>query len=78
MIVDVLREHLEGINKPSQCTMGKWLGTQESEVQDLFAQLALKPNLNAMALYRSLEETLPFKSTTFKLHIKGTCPCPKA
>jgi hypothetical protein len=78
MIADVLREHLEGVSKPAKCSMGKWLETQEPEVQDLFAQVVLKPNLNAMALYRSIQDTLPFKSTTFKIHIKGTCPCPKA
>jgi hypothetical protein len=77
MIADVLRGHLNGFLQPTKCSMGKWLEEQDAEVQTLFEQLAVKPSLNTMALYRSLAETLPFKSTTFKLHIKGNCTCPK-
>jgi len=77
MIADVLREHLDESSKPSKCSMGKWLDTQEEDIQALFEQIMLKPTINSMALYRSLETVLPFKSTTFKLHIKGNCPCPK-
>jgi len=77
MLADVLRDHLEGISKPSKCLVGKWLSDQDAEVQDLFAQLMRKPDLNAMALFRNLDGAVPFKSTTFKLHIRETCSCPK-
>lgn len=78
MIADVLRDHLNGVNQNTKCSMGKWLDEQGSDVQELFTQLASKSSLNTMALYRSLADTLPFKSTTFKLHMKGNCTCPKA
>lgn len=77
MIADVLREHLQMANTPSKCMMGKWMTEQSEDVQDLFAQLASKPTLNVMALYHSLEAELPFRFTTFKLHLKGKCTCPK-
>jgi hypothetical protein len=77
MIADVLREHLEELSRPAKCSMGKWLDTQEEEIQALFEQISRKPTINSMALYKSLETVLPFKLTTFKLHIKGNCPCPK-
>lgn len=78
MIADVLKAHLHMANTPSKCMMGKWMTEQSDEVKELFVQIGNKPNFNVMALFQSLEEELPFRFTTFKLHLKGKCTCPKA
>lgn len=78
MIADVLREHLDGTTVSQKCKMGVWLETQEDNVIDLFNEVAKNSSINISAIYHSLSNDLPFKATTFKLHIKGTCTCPKA
>jgi hypothetical protein len=78
MIADVLREHLESSTFSRKCKMGLWLEEQDSDVVSLFNEIASRPQVNITAIYHSLVNDLPFKSTTFKLHIKGTCTCPKA
>jgi hypothetical protein len=77
MLADILTEHLNG--KVSKCLFGKWLKEQDEQVQDLFAQLVKKDKLNIASLWRDLISTteLPFKSTTFKSHMRGECSCPK-
>lgn len=77
MIADVLREHLDGTTVSQKCKMGVWLETQEDNVIDLFNEVSKNSSINISAIYHSLSNDLPFKSTTFKLHIKGTCTCPK-
>lgn len=78
MIADVLREHLDGTRQSIKCTVGKWLEAQEKEVVELLSILASRPTTNVSSLFRDLQESnIPFKLTTFKLHMKGNCACPK-
>jgi len=79
VITDILKEHLNGLRAVSKCTTGKWLDTQEPEVIQMFDELAKRPTTNIAALFRDIEPLdLPFRLTTFKLHMKGNCQCPKA
>jgi hypothetical protein len=76
MIADILREHLETVTKPIKCTVGNWIDDQEPEVNELLLGLAAI-DVNVSALFRSLEQEVPFRLTTFKIHMKGNCTCPK-
>ena len=78
MIADILREHLDSTTFSRKCKMGIWLEGQDADVVSLFNEVATRSQVNISAIYQSLATDLPFKSTTFKLHIKGTCTCPKA
>jgi hypothetical protein len=79
MITDILKEHLSGVRTVSKCTTGKWLETQEPEVVEMLSELSKRPTTNVSALFRDLEPLeVPFRLTTFKLHMKGNCQCPKA
>ena len=74
MMIDVLKQHLEGT--PSKCATGKWLAEQEAEIQDAFASLSTRGNINMTSLYQGLSQyDIPFGITTFKSHLKGTCTC---
>lgn len=76
MLADLLLQHLNE-SKP-QCRFGKWLETQDEQIQDLFDKLMKKENKNISAIWSDLQSTgVPFKSSTFKTHMRGGCQCPK-
>lgn len=76
MLSDIIKRHLDAAD--SKCAFGAWLAQQAQEDQDGFALLMKKQPLNIASIYRSLTleiENLPFKSTTFKSHMRGDCKC---
>jgi len=76
MLADLLLQHLNE-SKP-QCRFGKWLENQDEQIQDLFEQLMKKESKNISAIWSDLQSTgVPFKSSTFKTHMRGACQCPK-
>lgn len=76
MLVDILLQHLND-TKP-KCSVGKWLLEQDQELQEVFALLVKKDKKNISSIWRDISsEDLPFKSTTFKSHMRGDCSCPK-
>lgn len=79
MIADVIERHLSGQRKLKKCYMGKWLETQDSTIKELLDKVQDNPNVSISGLYREMDaaEELPFKLSTFKLHMKGECPCRK-
>jgi hypothetical protein len=74
---DILIQHLQ--QTTSKCVFGAWLDSQPEKSKELFVQLMAKKDLNVSSLYISLTKLgdLPFKSTTFKAHVRGDCKCPK-
>jgi len=78
MLKDSLRSILEAPN--AGCLVGKWLQTQDEEVQELFKQLAKKNGVNLTQLFKTLsgETDIPFKRTLFTYHMRGNCSCPQA
>lgn len=77
MLLDELRE-LAKKSEFSGCAMGAWVSQQEKDVQELIASLAVNPNVNlseVLSLLKKHDPTLPFKRTTFSLHMRGTCAC---
>jgi hypothetical protein len=78
MLINALNGYLEGKIPTALCLVGKWLEEQEADVKEVFYQLYERESINFSALYRAIEESeLPFKFTTFKVHMKGQCQCPR-
>lgn len=75
-MLDVLEEYLK---KPaeSKCSVGKWVLTKDEKFQELFRKIENHPNLNLTELYKDMaaEESLPFKPTLFRCHMRGDCAC---
>lgn len=76
MFSDIIKQHLNAAD--AKCSFGAWLDKQNKEDQEGFALLMQKQSINVASLYRSMTsvlEDLPFKSTTFKSHVRGDCKC---
>jgi len=76
MLIDIINKHLNAAD--SKCSFGAWLAQQGKAEQDGFELLMKKKPVNVASIYRSLTievEDLPFKSTTFKSHMRGDCKC---
>lgn len=78
-----MREVLEGyLKKPqvSTCSVGSWILSKDEEFQELFRKIEQHPNLNMTELFKDMaaEETLPFKVTLFRSHMRGDCACKNA
>lgn len=80
----MLLDELKDLIKKSElqgCVVGVWVATQDAEFQEVFNLLRHKPNLNlseALSLIKKYQTDLPFKRTSFVMHMKGTCACPTA
>lgn len=76
MLDTVLEAYL---NKPAEvkCLVGKWVLSKDTAFQELFRKIENHPNLNLAELYKdmSAEESLPFKLTLFRAHMRGDCSC---
>lgn len=80
MLLDELKELVKK-SELQGCVVGIWVVTQEPEFQEVFNLLRHKPNLNlteALSLIKKYKADLPFKRTSFVMHMKGTCACPTA
>jgi hypothetical protein len=80
----VLLDELKDLVKRSElqgCVVGVWVVTQEPEFQEVFSLLRHRPNLNlteALNLIKKYQSDLPFKRTSFVMHMRGSCTCPIA
>lgn len=75
MLLDDLRSLVE---KPVGCKVGQWVAVQEPEFQDLLDALAKKQGINYSSVLSTIQKyhsNLPFKRTSFVLHLKGECGC---
>lgn len=80
MLIDELRKLAERPDA-GYCVAGAWIASQDPELQQVIDLLKVRVNLNyseMLDLLKQHEPDLPFKRTSFILHMKGTCNCPKA
>ena len=78
MLLDDLKQ-LAKQAELSGCVVGKWVATQDPEIRDVIVSLAQKPGLNltvALDLIKKHDPALPFKKTSFVVHMRGGCSCP--
>lgn len=75
MFSDIIEQYLNDAD--AKCTFGVWLDKQSKSDQENFALLLQKKSINVASLYRAMTtlNDLPFKSTTFKSHVRGDCKC---
>jgi hypothetical protein len=82
--MDALLNDLKELIKKSavkQCIVGGWERSQDPELQELFVALQQAPGLNysdLLAILKKHNPDLPFKRTSFTLHMKGQCACHEA
>lgn len=76
MLDTVLEAYL---TKPVEvkCLVGKWVAEKDEKFQELFRKIENHPKLNLTELFKdmSAEESLPFKITLFRSHMRGDCAC---
>lgn len=63
------------------CVVGVWVKKQDAEFQEVFTVLKTSANLNlteALALIKKYHPDVPFKRTSFVMHMRGTCTCQTA
>jgi hypothetical protein len=72
---EIIKQHLNDAD--AKWTFADWLHQQSKSDQEGFALLMQKKSINVANLYRSMTTLtdLPFKSTTFKSHVRGDCKC---
>ena len=78
-MLDILKKHLE--ETAFQCVVATWINDLENEEQQAFALLKQNRERIVFAdLYKELSnnQTLPFKITAFRSHMKGYCTCQKS
>lgn len=78
MLLDIIESQLAA--PPPSCVVGKWIHGLEPEERDGMERLRSVATLNTSDLYRKLNERteLPFKTTSFKAHMRGYCTCPQS
>ena len=79
LVLSILQVHLD--NAKTGCVVGKWIDNLSKEEQEAFRLVKEKNELVSLsAMFKDLSRTqeLPFGATTFKLHFRGTCTCPKS
>lgn len=80
MLLDDLRE-LGRKAESVGCVVGVWVQEQEAEFQTVMNDLRLKPQLNmsqTLDLIKDHYGDLPFKRTSFVMHMRRNCTCPTA
>lgn len=74
----VLQKHL-GEAKIG-CVVSKWIDGLSEEEQKAFELIREKSDLVSLTgMYKDLldNQDLPFGCTSFRIHFRGTCTCPK-
>jgi hypothetical protein len=80
MLIDELKA-LANAAEVKGCVVGVWSLSQGQELQEVFALLQSKPNVNltqTLNLVKSYHPNIPFKRTAFVSHMRGGCSCPTA
>lgn len=77
-VLDVLKKHIQTAS--DKCSVSDWVSTLAVEEQKAFDDIKTQSeNINVSSLYKDLNttDTLPFKLTAFRSHLRGYCTCPK-
>lgn len=77
-VLNILQKHLD-VAKDG-CVVSKWIDTLSKEEQEAFKLIREKNEFVSLtAMYKDLSDNqdLPFGCTTFRIHLRGTCTCPK-
>lgn len=77
-VLDVLKKHIQTAS--DKCSVSDWVSTLPTEEQKAFNELQeCSENINVSGLYKELNstESLPFKLTAFRSHLRSYCTCPK-
>ena len=77
-VLNILQKHLDVATEG--CVVSKWVDTLSKEEQEAFKLIKEKNSLVSLtAMYKDLSENqnLPFGCTSFRIHFRGTCTCPK-
>jgi hypothetical protein len=78
--MDMLVGELRNLIKKSEiqgCVVGVWVKTQDSEFQEVMRELkTANVNLTELLnLFKKHNPDLPFKRTSFVMHMRGQCLC---
>ena len=76
LMLEVLHNHLN--NQKKGCSVDTWIKSLPQEEQDAFALVKENnANIKLALLFADLnkEDTLPFKLTAFRSHLRGYCTC---
>lgn len=77
-VLNILQKHLDVAT--NGCVVSKWVETLSKDEQEAFKLVKEKSNLVSLTgMYKELlnSQDLPFGCTSFRLHFRGTCTCPK-
>jgi len=78
-MLEAFAKHLNAENAPVRCVVGLWVETLDDDSKKAFKQLMDK-KVASEPLYRDLinsGQDIPFKTTSFRLHMRGFCICQK-
>jgi hypothetical protein len=79
--MDALLGEMRNLIKKSEvqgCVVGVWVKSQDPEFQEVMAGLQKSANLNLtelLNLFKKHNPDLPFKRTSFVMHMRGQCLC---
>jgi hypothetical protein len=77
-LLNVVNKHL--VDAMEGCKVGKWLTTLSEDEQEAFRLVKEKNSLISLSgMYAELDaaKEIPFALTSFRLHFRGICSCPK-
>ena len=80
MLLDELRD-LAKRSAITGCVVNVWIKSQEADFQEAFDLIKGNPNVNlteALSLVKKYHPDIPFKRTSFVMHMRGTCTCQAA
>lgn len=78
-MLEAFAKHLEAENAPIQCVVGIWADNLDEDSKKAFKELMDK-RVPSEPLYRDLissGQKIPFKTTSFRTHMRGHCICQK-
>ena len=80
MLLDELRQLAEQTSVTG-CVVGIWIKSQDPELQKVLDLLSKneRASINkVLELIKKYNPDVPFKRTSFGMHLKGTCACQTA
>lgn len=63
------------------CVVGVWAHNQDAEFKEVFELMQKTPGVNlteALNLIKKHQPNVPFKRTSFVMHMRGNCTCQTA
>jgi hypothetical protein len=77
-VLDILKKHINTATEG--CSVSAWIDTLEDAEKKAFDDIREhSENINVSGLYKELSvtDTLPFRITAFRSHLRSYCTCPK-